>query len=191
MVGAFALTALEIDPSVCGATRRIAMPSASVKKPALAVPAKTAAKSPPKSLAKPTPKPVAKPVIKPATSSAPKVTSGTNVSGAASGGHKTSKPATVDTPMLRARDLVARVAEATGAKVKDARQIVEATLAALGKALDQGQTLQVPPLGKLSVAPRKGADDTSPIKLKLRRAADPKVKKASKKEALAEPDEAS
>jgi nucleoid DNA-binding protein len=93
--------------------------------------------------------------------------------------------------MLRTRDLVARVAEATGAKVKDVRGTVEATLAELGKALDQGQSLQVPPLGKLSVAPRKGADDTRPIKLKLRRAADPKVKKASKKEALAEPDEAS
>jgi nucleoid DNA-binding protein len=93
--------------------------------------------------------------------------------------------------MLRARDLVARVAEATGAKVKDVRDTVEATLAEIGKALDQGQSLQVPPLGKLSVAPRKGADDTSPIKLKLRRAADPKLKKASKKEALAEPDEAS
>ena len=93
--------------------------------------------------------------------------------------------------MLRTRDLVARVAEATGAKVKDVRGTVEATLAEIGKALDQGHSLQVPPLGKLSVAPRKGADDTSPIKLKLRRAADPKVKKASKKEALAEPDEAS
>ena len=160
------------------------MPSASVKRTASAVPAKTAEKPAPKSLAKPTPKPVAKPVVKPATSSAPKVTSGTSVSSPASGGHKTAKPPTVDTPMLRARDLVARVAEATGAKVKDARQIVEATLAELGKALDQGQTLQVPPLGKLSVAPRKGADDTSPIKLKLRRAADPKAKKASKKRLL-------
>ncbi|MFZ9200208.1 MAG: HU family DNA-binding protein [Paracoccaceae bacterium] len=93
--------------------------------------------------------------------------------------------------MLRSRDLVARVAEATGAKVKDVRQTVEATLAELGKALDLGHTLQLPPLGKLSVAPRKGADDMSPIKLKLRRASDPVAKKASKKEALAEPDEAS
>jgi nucleoid DNA-binding protein len=93
--------------------------------------------------------------------------------------------------MLRTRDLVARVAEATGAKVKDVRETVEATLAELGKALDQGQTLQLPPLGKLSVAPRKGDDDTSPIKLKLRRASDPAVRKASKKEALAEQDEAS
>lgn len=163
------------------------MPSASVKKPAAPAPAKTAGKSAPKS----SPKPAVKPAAKDAPRSAPKATTGANVSATASGDNKPAKPVSVDAPMLRARDLVARVAEATGAKVKDVRETVEATLAELGKALDQGQTLQLPPLGKLSVAPRKGADDTSPIKLKLRRAADPKVKKASKKEALAEPDEAS
>lgn len=163
------------------------MPSASVKKPAAPAPAKTAAKSAPKSSAKATPKPAAKDAAR----SAPKTTTGANVSAPASGDNKPAKPVSVDAPMLRARDLVARVAEATGAKVKDVRETVEATLAELGKALDQGQTLQLPPLGKLSVAPRKGADDTSPIKLKLRRASDPAVRKASKKEALAEPDEAS
>lgn len=185
MVWAFALTAPEIDPSVCGASRRIAMPSASIKKPASTAPAKTSAKPPAKSPAKPAPKPIVR------AAPTPKAASGNNVPPPESRDETSSKPVSTDTPMLRARDLVARVAEATGAKVKDVRDTVEATLAEIGKALDQGQSLQVPPLGKLSVAPRKGADDTSPIKLKLRRAADPKVKKASKKEALAEPDEAS
>ena len=185
MVWAFALTAPEIDPSVCGASRRIAMPSASIKKPASTAPAKTSAKPPAKSPAKPAPKPIVR------AAPTPKAASGNNVPPPESRDKTSSKPVSTDTPMLRARDLVARVAEATGAKVKDVRDTVEATLAEIGKALDQGQSLQVPPLGKLSVAPRKGADDTSPIKLKLRRAADPKVKKASKKEALAEPDEAS
>ena len=189
MVWAFALTAPEIDPLVCGVSRRIAMPSASIKKTASTVPAKTAAKSPAKSFAKPAPKPVAKPVAR--GEPTPKAASGNNVPPPESRDETSSKPVSTDTPMLRTRDLVARVAVATGAKVKDVRGTVEATLAELGKALDQGQSLQVPPLGKLSVAPRKGADDTSPIKLKLRRATDPKVKKASKKEALAEPDEAS
>ncbi len=189
MFEAFALTAPEIDPSVCGASRRIAMPSASIKKTASTVPAKTSAKPPAKSSAKPAPKPAPKPVVRAAPT--PKTASGNNLAPQESGHKTASKHVSVDTPMLRARDLVARVAEATGAKVKDVRDTVEATLAELGKALDQGQSLQVPPLGKLSVAPRKGADDTRPIKLKLRRAADPKVKKASKKEALAEPDEAS
>ena len=185
MVWAFALTAPEIDPSVCGASRRIAMPSASIKKPASTAPAKTSAKPPAKSPAKPAPKPIVR------AAPTPKAASGNNVPPPESRDKTSSKPVSVDTPMLRTRDLIARVAEATGAKVKDVRDTVEATLAEIGKALDQGQSLQVPPLGKLSVAPRKGADDTSPIKLKLRRAADPKVKKASKKEALAEPHEAS
>ena len=161
------------------------MPSASIKKPASTAPAKTSAKPPAKSPAKPAPKPIVR------AAPTPKAASGNNVPPPESRDKTSLKPVSTDTPMLRARDLVARVAEATGAKVKDVRDTVEATLAELGKALDQGQSLQVPPLGKLSVAPRKGADDTSPIKLKLRRAADPKVKKASKKEALAEPDEAS
>ena len=185
MVWAFALTAPEIDPSVCSASRRIAMPSASIKKPASTAPAKTSAKPPAKSPAKPAPKPIVR------AAPTPKAASGNNVPPPESRDKTSSKPVSTDTPMLRARDLVARVAEATGAKVKDVRDTVEATLAEIGKALDQGQSLQVPPLGKLSLAPRKGADDTSPIKLKLRRATDPKVKKASKKEALAEPDEAS
>lgn len=185
MVCAFALTAPEIDPSVCGARRRIAMPSASIKKPASTVPAKSSAKPPAKSPAKPAPKPIVR------AAPTPKAASGNNVPPPESRDKTSSKLVSTDTPMLRTRDLIARVAEATGAKVKDVRDTVEATLAEIGKALDQGQSLQVPPLGKLSVAPRKGADDTSPIKLKLRRAADPKVKKASKKEALAEPDEAS
>ena len=161
------------------------MPSASIKKPASTAPAKTSAKPPAKSPAKPAPKPIVR------AAPTPKAASGNNVPPPESRDKTSSKPVSTDTPMLRARDLVARVAEATGAKVKDVRDTVEATLAEIGKALDQGQSLQVPPLGKLSLAPRKGADDTSPIKLKLRRAADPKVKKASKKEALAEPDEAS
>ena len=165
------------------------MPSASIKKTASTAPAKTSAKPPAKSLPKPAPKPVAKPVVRGAP--APNAAAANNVPPPESGHKPSSKPVSIDTPMLRARDLVARVAEATGAKVKDVRDTVEAILAEVGKALDQGQSLQVPPLGKLSVAPRKGADDTSPIKLKLRRAAAPKVKKASKKEALAEPDEAS
>lgn len=140
-------------------------------KPAVKPAAKPAAK-------KPALKPVAKPASQPAAE-------------AALPAAKAAKPAAVEGPVLRAKDLVARVAEATGAKVKDVRPTVEATLAELGKALDLGHTLQLPPLGKLSVTPRKSATDSSPIKLKLRRAGEGSGKKASKKEALAEPDEAS
>lgn len=72
--------------------------------------------------------------------------------------------------MLRGKDLVARVAEATGAKIKDVRETVEATLSEIGKALDAGEALNLPPLGRVKIAPSKG-DGSQPMKLKLRRGA--------------------
>ena len=166
-------------PSAPAKTASAAKTSATAKSAA-----KTAAKPPSKPAAKkPAPKPAAKPAVSPAVAG--------KVAEEAKSKAKAAKPPVVDGPVLRAKDLVARVAEATGAKVKTVRPLVEATLAELGKALDLGHTLQLPPLGKLSVSPRKSDTDTSPIKLKLRRASEANGKKASKKETLAEPDEAS
>ncbi|TXI04219.1 MAG: hypothetical protein E6Q73_03620 [Pseudorhodobacter sp.] len=87
---------------------------------------------------------------------------------------------------LKARDLIARVAEATGAKVKDVKPMVEATLAELGKSLDAGETLVLPPLGKLRITPAKGEGTTGPMKLKLKRGGAAGPKKKVEKEALAE-----
>lgn len=166
-------------PSAPAKTASAAKTSATAKSAA-----KTATKPPSKPAAKkPAPKPAAKPAVSPAVA--------VKVAEDATSKPKAAKPAVVDGPVLRAKDLVARVAEATGAKVKTVRPLVEATLAELGKALDLGHTLQLPPLGKLSVSPRKSESDTGPIKLKLRRASESSGKKASKKETLAEPDEAS
>lgn len=163
------------------------MPSAPAKTASAAKTSATA-KSAAKTATKPPSKPAAKkPAPKPAVSPVGAVKAAED----AKSKPKAAKPAVVDGPVLRGKDLVARVAEATGAKVKTVRPLVEATLAELGKALDLGHTLQLPPLGKLSVSPRKSDTDTSPIKLKLRRASEANGKKASKKETLAEPDEAS
>ena len=87
---------------------------------------------------------------------------------------------------LRTRDLVARVAEASGGKVKDLRPMIEATLRALGAALDAGETLQLPPLGKLTVTPAKTEGATGPMKLKLRRPGTGPSEKGEDKEGLAE-----
>lgn len=96
---------------------------------------------------------------------------------------------------LRARDLAARVAEATGTKAKDIRTTIEATLNELGKALDAGETLNLPPLGKLRITPGKteGATAAGPMKLRLRRGAGTGSgpKKKADKEPLAEAGEAS
>lgn len=87
---------------------------------------------------------------------------------------------------LRAKDLIGRVAEATGVKIKDVREIVAATLAELGKSLDAGETLVLPPLGKLRITPPKTEGATGPMKLKLNRGAAPGARKKAAKEALAE-----
>ena len=92
---------------------------------------------------------------------------------------------------LRTPDLVARVAEVTDAKPKDIRATIQAILETIGKALDAGETLVLPPLGKLTVIPAKVAGGNGPMKLKLRRGAGPGVGKTPAKEALAEPGEAS
>lgn len=93
--------------------------------------------------------------------------------------------------VLRARDLTARVAKATETKMKDIRATIEATLSELGKALDAGETLNLPPLGKLRITPGKTDGAAGPMKLKLRRGAGPGPRRKAAKEALAEPGEPS
>lgn len=135
------------------------MSTAPAKKPTAA---KSAAKSAPKVLkAAPKPKVVAP---KPATEG-----------DAASAGAK----------MMRGKDLMTRVAEATGAKVKDIKLTVEATLAELGKALDAGEMLNLPPLGKVKIIPTKGEGAAGLVKLRLHRAGVAAAKKPAK-EALAD-----
>lgn len=92
---------------------------------------------------------------------------------------------------LRLNALVARVAEATGTKGKDIRTTIQATLKELGKSLDAGEMLILPPLGKLRITPAKVEGATGPMKLKLRRGAGLGAKKKQAKEALAEGGEAS
>ena len=99
-------------------------------------------------------------------------------------------PKAASAPVLKAKDLVARVAEATGAKVKDIRIAVEATLAELGKALDAGDILHLPPLGRIRITPGKAGASDGPLKLKLNRDAGQGGRKKQEKEALADTGEA-
>ena len=70
---------------------------------------------------------------------------------------------------LRVKDLVDRVATAGDFKKKDVRDIVEATLAELGRALEAGQVLNLPPFGKLRVGRSRDLANGSMMTLKLRR----------------------
>jgi len=87
---------------------------------------------------------------------------------------------------LRLKGLVDRVAASTGGKKKGVKEIVEATLTQLGLALQGGEMLNLPDLGKMRVAKAQGATPGSAMTLKLRPAG-PAIRKKPAEVALAEP----
>lgn len=84
----------------------------------------------------------------------------------------TAEAVVVDTDrnVLRKKELFERVVEATGAKKKDVKPIVEATLKALGDALSSGDELVLPPLGKAKVNRQKDLGSAEMLVIRLRRA---------------------
>lgn len=72
---------------------------------------------------------------------------------------------------LRKKDLLARVAAATGSRPGPVREIVEATLAVLGEALGRGDALNLPPLGRAKVTRQRDHGGAELIILRLRRPA--------------------
>lgn len=89
-------------------------------------------------------------------------------------------------PQLKKKDLIARVVAALDGKKKgQVKDIVEATLAALGEALQNGESLNLPPFGRARIAKSKGEGKTSSMTVKLRGAGAKNAAKAPK-QALAE-----
>ncbi|MBN2905556.1 MAG: HU family DNA-binding protein [Rhodobacteraceae bacterium] len=72
-------------------------------------------------------------------------------------------------PMLRKKELIERIVLASGMKKKDVKPVVEATLGVLGQALSQGESLNLPPLGKIVVNRRKDRDDGEVMVARIRR----------------------
>lgn len=69
--------------------------------------------------------------------------------------------------VVRKKDFVERVALAAGVKKGKVRDVTEAVLQVLGEALANGESLAIPPLGKLRVTKHAGKDgDLLQIKLK-------------------------
>lgn len=89
---------------------------------------------------------------------------------------------------LKLRELVGRVAETTGGKKKGVKEIVEATLTALGDALAKGEELNLPGVGKVRVAKSIDREGRAMMTLKVRGTGTPKKKEP--KEALADAEEA-
>ncbi len=75
---------------------------------------------------------------------------------------------------------------ANGGKRNGVRQIVDATLAILGDALQKGNQLNLPPLGRARVTRTTEADGGVTMMVKLRRGGKEGAKKARGKAVLAE-----
>ena len=88
--------------------------------------------------------------------------------------------------VVKVKDLVDRVVSASDQNKREVRVIVEATLLELGKALEAGESLNLPPLGKLRIANQRSDDQGVAMTLKLRRGGENKPGKKAEKEALAE-----
>jgi nucleoid DNA-binding protein len=73
-------------------------------------------------------------------------------------------------PVLKLRDLVERCASRSGAKKPAAKPVIEAALAVIAEALDAGQSLNLPPLGRVRVARANDGPGGAMLTLKLKRA---------------------
>lgn len=70
--------------------------------------------------------------------------------------------------VLKLKELLAAVVTKTGAKKKDAKDIVEAALAEITAALTRGHSLNLPPLGNLRVTKTQEKGEAKMMVLKLR-----------------------
>ena len=134
-------------------------------------------------------KPAAKPAVK-AVVSAPKIAAPVLASVPAAPPADAAAPArpakAAAGPQLKKKELLSRVVAALDGKKKGGvKEIVEATLATLGEALQKGESLNLPPLGKARVARTKGEGAEQQITLRLRGAGEKNAPKGPK-EALAE-----
>lgn len=82
-------------------------------------------------------------------------------------------------PALKLKGLIDRVVARSGAKKKDAKAVVEATLACLGEALSKGEALNLPEFGKAKVNRTKDAGGGETLIVKLRRGGPKAVKVAA------------
>ncbi|WP_054539187.1 MULTISPECIES: HU family DNA-binding protein [Actibacterium] len=70
---------------------------------------------------------------------------------------------------LRKKELIDRVVEVSGMKKKDVKPIVEATLAVLGAALSNEETMNLPPMGKIVINRKKDLANGEVLMTRIRR----------------------
>ena len=133
-------------------------------------------------------KPAAKPGPKGIPAPKPKVSAPSAAAAPAEPTTGAAEAGAARAPSLKLRALVDRVVDATGGKKKGVKEVVEATLAALGDALAKGEELNLPGVGKVRVAKSADKEGRAMMTLKVRGTGTPKPKQA--KEPLAEAEEA-
>ncbi len=72
-------------------------------------------------------------------------------------------------PMLKRKELIARAAAASGLKPGEIRRVLDGILGELGKALAAGETVNLPPLGKITVKRREQNESRQLVICRLRR----------------------
>lgn len=82
---------------------------------------------------------------------------------------KIGAPEATGLPEMRKRELVDAVVDRSGIKKRYAKPAIEAALAILGEALEEGRSLQMPPLGRVKVQRAKELEDGQVIVAKVRR----------------------
>lgn len=75
-------------------------------------------------------------------------------------------------PVLRKKELFERVVTLSGAKKRDVKAIVEATLQVLGDSLAAGKSLALPPFGRAKVNRQKDLASGEMMMVRLRRTAE-------------------
>ena len=138
------------------------------------------------------PKPTRVPLASVETIAAPKkaaATSGQTRPAQPGEGQAEPRSAASTAPALKMKDLIDKVVTSTGKKKADIREIIEATLGALGDALANGDTLNLPPFGRAKVSRAAEAGSGKAMTIKLRRPSAAGSGSATSKQALADTDD--
>ncbi len=107
-------------------------------------------------------------------------------------GHTPEKPADAQpqiidrSTIVRLKDLIDRVVALSGAKRQSVKPVVEATLKVLGDALEAGENLVLPPLGRARLNRSKDTASGPMLTVKLKRGSAAKAGKSGDDEGLAE-----
>lgn len=119
----------------------------------------------------------AKAVAKPAAKGTPEAGAAKKAGGGQIGG----------AAAVKLKDLLEQVAARASVKKKDARPVIEATLAILGEVLAAGGALVLPPLGRVRVSRTRDAANGATLTIKLKRAGGAKKSGPGAEEDLAGP----